>query len=217
MLRIVEEVSPLSFQFDAASGNVLGDFGGGALPVATPEPSTTPAPTEPPVTEPPVTEPPVTQPPVTQPPVTQPPVTQPPVTQPPVTQPPVTQPPVTQPPVTEPPVTQPPVTQPPGTEPPGTEPPLPPTLAVNDVTVHENAGVAVFTVTLSAASGQTVTVAYNTGDASAHQPGDYTTTGGTLTFAPGTTAQTVTVPITNDTVAEPTETFNVVLSTPANA
>ncbi|MBC3876154.1 hypothetical protein H8K55_21420, partial [Undibacterium sp. LX15W] len=37
-----------------------------------------------------------------------------------------------------------------------------PSLSINDVTVNEAAGTATFTVTLSAASGQTVSVGYNT-------------------------------------------------------
>ncbi len=92
-----------------------------------------------------------------------------------------------------------------------------PTLSVNDVTVSEAAGNATFTVTLSAVSGQTVTVAYNTSNGTALAGSDYTAASGTLTFAPGTTSQTITVPITNDTTAELSETFNVNLATPTNA
>ena len=42
-----------------------------------------------------------------------------------------------------------------------------PSLTINDVTVNEAAGTATFTVTLSAASGQTVTVDYATSDGTA--------------------------------------------------
>jgi F0F1-type ATP synthase epsilon subunit len=92
-----------------------------------------------------------------------------------------------------------------------------PTLTINDVTVLESASNAVFAVSLSAASGQAVTVNYATGNGTATTPGDYSSTSGSLTFAPGSTTQTVTVAITNDTTAETSETFNVNLSSPTNA
>ena len=93
-----------------------------------------------------------------------------------------------------------------------------PTLSINDVSVNEAAGTATFTVTLSAASGQTVTVGYNASNATATAGSDYTAlVPGTLTFAPGVTSQIVTVSITNDTLTEGTETFNVNLTAPTNA
>ena len=95
-----------------------------------------------------------------------------------------------------------------------------PSLSINDVTVTEgNAGTvnAVFTVTLSAASGQTVTVNYATADGTATQPADYTNTSGTLTFTPGATTQTITVPVIGETVPEANETFFVNLSGAVNA
>jgi large repetitive protein len=95
-----------------------------------------------------------------------------------------------------------------------------PSLSINDVTVVEgNAGTvnAVFTVTLSAASGQTVSVNYATADDTATQPADYTNTSGTLTFTPGTTTQTITVPVIGETVPEADETFFVNLSSAVNA
>ncbi len=92
-----------------------------------------------------------------------------------------------------------------------------PTLSINDVTVNEAAGTATFTVTLSAASGQAVSVGYNTSNVTATAGSDYTSTTGTLTFAPGVTTQTITVAIGNDNVFEGSETFNVNLVTPTNA
>ncbi|MFT3848316.1 MAG: retention module-containing protein [Propionivibrio sp.] len=92
-----------------------------------------------------------------------------------------------------------------------------PSLSINDVTVNEAAGTATFTVSLSAASGQTVTVNYATGDGTATAGSDYTATSGTLTFAPGQTALTITVPILNDSIVEANESFNVTLSAPSNA
>jgi Calx-beta domain len=89
------------------------------------------------------------------------------------------------------------------------------------VTVTEgNTGTvnATFTVSLSAASSQTVTVHYATADGSATTAGgDYQATSGTLTFAPGETRQTITVPVNGDRLGEPNETFVVNLSSPTNA
>jgi hypothetical protein len=96
----------------------------------------------------------------------------------------------------------------------------PPSLSIDDVTLAEgNSGTsnADFTVSLSAASQQTVTVAYATADGTATAGSDYSATAGTLTFPPGTTAGTVSVPIIGDTVVEPNETFFVNLSAPVNA
>ncbi|UAY74695.1 putative Ig domain-containing protein [Pseudoxanthomonas sp. X-1] len=95
-----------------------------------------------------------------------------------------------------------------------------PTLSIGDAGVTEgNSGVttATFTVGLSAASGQTVTVNYATADGTANAGSDYVARSGTLTFAPGTTAQTVSVTINGDTAVEPDETFTVALSGASNA
>ncbi len=101
-----------------------------------------------------------------------------------------------------------------------TSTPVPPSLSINDVTVTEGAAGsvnAVFTVSLSAASGQTVTVTYATADNTAAAPADYTTAGGVVTFAPGDTTQTLTVAVQGDTLDEIDETFWVNLSGAANA
>jgi uncharacterized membrane protein YciS (DUF1049 family) len=95
-----------------------------------------------------------------------------------------------------------------------------PSLAIDNVTVTEgNTGTtnAVFTVTLSAVSGQTVTVNYATANGTAIAPGDYTSSSGTLTFAAGTTTQTISVPVVGDTLDEANETFVVNLSGATNA
>ena len=95
-----------------------------------------------------------------------------------------------------------------------------PSLSINDATVIEgNAGTvnAVFTVTLSAASGQSVQVNYATADGTATQPADYTNTSGTLTFTAGQTTRTITVPVIGETVPEANETFFVNLSGATNA
>lgn len=77
---------------------------------------------------------------------------------------------------------------------------------------------ATFTVTLSAASGKTVTVNYATADGTATAPGDYTAIANTpLTFNPGDTSKTVTVLVTGDAIDEVNETFTVNLANPSNA
>ena len=76
-----------------------------------------------------------------------------------------------------------------------------------------------FTATLSKASTQQVTVNYaDAGTGTATSGTDYTTiTGGTLTFAVGTTSQTFDVSVTGDTDEEADETVIVTLSNAANA
>jgi hypothetical protein len=95
-----------------------------------------------------------------------------------------------------------------------------PALSINDVTVTEgNSGSqsAAFTVNLSVPGGQTVTVQYATASGSATAGSDYSTTSGTLTFAPGDTAKTVNVSVLGDTASESSETFFVDLSAAVNA
>ena len=95
-----------------------------------------------------------------------------------------------------------------------------PSLSIDDVSVVEgNAGTvnAIFTVALGAASGQTVSVNYATADGTATQPADYTSASGTLTFTPGQTTRTITVPVIGETVPEANETFFVNLSGAINA
>ena len=70
---------------------------------------------------------------------------------------------------------------------------------------------------VSAASGLTITVDYATGDSTAIAPGDYTATSGELTFSPGQTSHSFSVPITDDTLSEDNETINLTLNSPTNA
>jgi uncharacterized repeat protein (TIGR01451 family) len=95
-----------------------------------------------------------------------------------------------------------------------------PTLSINSVSQAEGNAATTpmnFTVTLSPASGQTVTVNYATAGGTATAPSDYTATSGTLIFNPGTTTQQISVPIVGDTNFEPDETFTVNLTVPSNA
>ena len=97
-----------------------------------------------------------------------------------------------------------------------------PTLSIDSPTVNEGDSGStsmVFTVTLSAAYSQDVTVGYaDAGTGTATSGTDYTAvTAGTLTFAAGTTSQTITVSVTGDTTSEPDETVAIILSNPTNA
>jgi len=95
-----------------------------------------------------------------------------------------------------------------------------PTLSIDDASVVEgDSGTvnATFTVTLSAASGQTVTVNYATADGTATSGSDYTAASGTLTFTPGQTTRTLTVAVLGETVPEANETFFLNLSGATNA
>ena len=77
---------------------------------------------------------------------------------------------------------------------------------------------AVFTVTLvPVSSPPTVTVNYGTQNGTAVAASDYTATSGTLSFPPGTTSRTISVPVRGDTLDEADETFSVVLSGATNA
>jgi hypothetical protein len=65
-----------------------------------------------------------------------------------------------------------------------------------------------FTVTLSAAYDQTVTMSYRTVDSTAKaSTGDYVAKTGTLTFAPGETTKTITIEVKGDSKKEANETF----------
>ena len=74
-----------------------------------------------------------------------------------------------------------------------------------------------YTVSLSNPSTRTITVQYATADGSALASSDYTTSTDTLTFNPNETTKTFTVPIVNNSVNEPDETFTLTLSNPTNA
>lgn len=95
-----------------------------------------------------------------------------------------------------------------------------PDITINDVTLAEgDSGTlnALFTVTLSAASSQTITVAYATANGNANSGTDYQPNSGTLTFTPGVTTQPLNIAINGDTLDETNETFFVNLSSPTNA
>ena len=94
------------------------------------------------------------------------------------------------------------------------------TVSVSDAApvVEGNSGTtpAVFTISLSAPSTHVVTVGYFTSGGTATAGTDYVMTSGTVTFNPGQTSATITVPVIGDTVAESNETFNLYLAQTSN-
>ncbi len=83
--------------------------------------------------------------------------------------------------------------------------------------VSESLAAATLTVTRVGTTTGVSTIDFVTTDGTAQQRADYTTTAGTLSFAPGETAKTITVPVTDDLYAEANETFDVTLSNPTGA
>ena len=94
-----------------------------------------------------------------------------------------------------------------------------PHISIGDAWIAEgNTGktLMTFTVSLSAAQAQAVTVDYATQEAgyygAAYAGEDYVAKSGRLTFAPGETTKTISIEILGDTVPEPTKEVYVVLS-----
>ncbi len=109
--------------------------------------------------------------------------------------------------------------------------PLPPPpsqlqLSAATYSVSEGSGSTTFTVTRTGGTTDTATVRYATSDTAganncnavtgaASERCDYETAGGTLTFATGETAKTVSILLVDDAFAEGSETFTVTLSNAA--
>ena len=87
-------------------------------------------------------------------------------------------------------------------------------LSINDVRAKESSGEAVFTVSLSNTSSTDITVNYSTEDGTALAALDYTPVEGTLTFSANDAnlTRTIRVPLVDNNVDEPDETFLVRLS-----
>lgn len=95
-----------------------------------------------------------------------------------------------------------------------------PAVSIDGVAVTEwDAGsiAATFTLSLSEASGEEVTVQVATEDGTATAGEDYAAASAAVTFAPGTTTRTFTVTVQGDTAVEPDETFSARLSNPGHA
>ena len=87
-----------------------------------------------------------------------------------------------------------------------------PVVAINDFVIDEAAKEATFVITLDRPATGVVSMHYTTQNGAALAGSDFVAASGTLTFAPGETAKTVTVTLLNDTAFEASEAFNLVLS-----
>lgn len=83
--------------------------------------------------------------------------------------------------------------------------------------VAENAGSVVITVTRTGETNSLATVQWATSPGTATAGSDYVPVSGTLAFPAGVTSQTFSVPIKDDAIDEPNETFTVTLSNPGSA
>lgn len=86
--------------------------------------------------------------------------------------------------------------------------------ASTNFNVSEGGTNALVTVVRTGGSAGSVSVAYTTADGSATNGSDYKFRSGTLTFGPGVTNNTFTIPIIDDSVAEDDETILIQLSHP---
>lgn len=89
----------------------------------------------------------------------------------------------------------------------------PPDIIISDASANEvdsgNTSNMMFSVSLSAESGRTVLLYYETSAETASTGSDYSHTSGTLTFSDGQVGpKYITVPVLGDNLSEPNETFN---------
>jgi urease beta subunit len=95
-----------------------------------------------------------------------------------------------------------------------------PQISIGNTTVkegHSGTVNATFTVSLSKASTEDVTVHYQTADGAATAGSDYVATSADVTIPAGRLSATITVPVIGDLAVEAAEDFQVYLSSPTNA
>ncbi|MBJ7257335.1 MAG: lytic polysaccharide monooxygenase [Akkermansiaceae bacterium] len=85
-------------------------------------------------------------------------------------------------------------------------------IAPLSVSEGSSAGTAVLTVSLESAHTAAIYVSYATANGTALAGTDYTAASGSLTFTPGQTTKTISVPFVGDTVDNPDKTFTVALA-----
>lgn len=91
------------------------------------------------------------------------------------------------------------------------------TFASTNFSAFENSGAATIHVALNAASGLPISVRYTATNGVAGPGIDFTPVEGVLSFAPGQTNQTFTIPLINESLDELSETVNLVLFGSTNA
>lgn len=91
------------------------------------------------------------------------------------------------------------------------------TISAGGGNVNENVGNASFVITQSSPSSLPTTFTFTTTPGTATAGLDYTGFSGTVTIPAGSTSVTVNIPIINDTIFEPNQTFAVAISAPVNA
>lgn len=111
-------------------------------------------------------------------------------------------------------VTPPPLTPPTVTPPTVTPPPPVANLSIDDITMYEQDGYMVFTVTLDRPANGNITVNFATSNGTAESGKDYTPTTGVITIPSGSSTAQIRVPIKDDYYYEKSETFNVTLTNP---
>ena len=90
-------------------------------------------------------------------------------------------------------------------------------LSATSYGVAENAGSITITVNRTGVTTGTMGINYGTTNGTAQSGSDYTAVSGSLTFNPGETVKTFSVPVNNNTAIEGGRTFNVVLNTPTGS
>lgn len=94
---------------------------------------------------------------------------------------------------------------------------IPPSFSITDASVLEDEGVLRFDVQLSSPLGHTSSVDYATSPGTAEEGTDFILLSGTLVFPPGSTNQSLFVPIVADLNFEEAETLSLLLSNATNA
>ena len=85
-------------------------------------------------------------------------------------------------------------------------------ISASSIAATEGSAYLEFDVVLSAPSTQAVSVSYNNSNATALNGSDYAARSGSLVFQPGETIHTLRIPLLDNLVVEPAETFGLNLS-----
>lgn len=92
-----------------------------------------------------------------------------------------------------------------------------PDILISDAVANENDGVITFTVSLSRASTNTVSVTVQTQEGTAKEISDYLASSETIIFLPGETTKTITIPIVDDNIYEVSENLFLNITDATNA